>query len=45
VFTKNAKGKQALTESLFTSGGMLEVMNQRNANVVLNLDSFVYISP
>ncbi len=45
VFTKNAKKKQAMTESLFTSGGMLEVMNQQNTNVVLNLDSFVYVSP
>jgi hypothetical protein len=44
-FTKNAKKKQAMTESLFTSGGMLEVMNQQNTNVVLNLDSFVYVSP
>lgn len=44
MFTKNAKSKQALTESLFTSGGMLEVMNQKNSNVVLNIDSFVYLS-
>jgi hypothetical protein len=45
VYTKNAKKKQQMTESIFTSGGMLEVLNQKNLLIILNLDNYVYLSP
>lgn len=45
VFTKDSKKQAQMTESLFTSGGLLEIMNQRNLLVILNLDNFVYLSP
>ena len=34
-----------MTESIFTSGGLLEVLNQKNLLIILNLDNYVYISP
>ncbi len=34
-----------MTESIFTSGGMLEVLNQKNLLIILNLDNYVYLSP
>ena len=34
-----------MQESLFTSGGLLEIMDMRNRLVILNLDNYVYYSP
>lgn len=45
MYTKNAKQKQQMTESIFTSGGLLEVLNQKNLLIILNLDNYVYLSP
>jgi hypothetical protein len=44
VFTKDSKRQQQVNESVFSSGGMLEIINQRNSIVVLNLDNFVYLA-
>lgn len=43
VYTKQSKKDQKVTESLFTSGGILELMNQKNQLVIINLDSYVYL--
>lgn len=44
VFTKESKKKQVDKDSIFTSGGLLEIMDMRNRLVILNLDNYVYFS-
>lgn len=45
MYTKESKRSQKMQESLFTSGGLLEIMDMRNRLVILNLDNYVYYSP
>ena len=45
VFDKSSKGKKDINESMFTAGGLLEIMNLKNLLVILNLDDYVYIDP
>lgn len=33
-----------MTESIFTSGGILELLNQKNGLVIINLDNYLYLS-
>ncbi len=34
-----------MTESIFNSGGLLEILNQKNLLIILNLENYVYLSP
>ncbi len=34
-----------MTESIFTSGGLLEILNQKNLLIILNLENYFYLSP
>lgn len=45
VYTKDSKRDKKISESIFTSGGILELMNQKNQLVIINLDSYIYLSP